>query len=281
MKTFRVLIFSLSLVLLLGAGASLIWNSRAMADHPVTAIILAELLLDLQAACEDASGGTELVMFRGLSYNLVTGDGDHLYGKDIRATKNRDILYGETAVELSGRKGSDILCGNSGPNILNGGSGDDYALGGDGEDQLHGGGGNDTLFGGEKDDILNGGGNDDILVGGPGNDELWGGVKSSPAALWPWLSPFMRGGSGDDHLYGGEGDDLLKGGSGDDVLIGGNDPEDPDNSEYDDLHGGNHNDDLYGGLNATFDGGWHSDYCNQDGDVITNGFSCEKNTPNQ
>ena len=86
------------------------------------------------------------------------------------------------------------------------------------------------------------------------------------------LSPFMRGGSGDDILKGGEGKDELHGGSGDDVL------EDGDGDDI--LYGGNHNDDLYGGEGKdTLNGGWHQDYCLDEGsDTIIN--SCEEDTAN-
>ena len=249
-----------------------------------------------EAACLHGLAGHtngDVITVGGVTYSLVRGLGN-LNGMDVRGTGRRDIIVSteppeSPGVELSGRKGDDILCGGPGPDTLNGGSGNDYILGGpctvprcvdDPDDQLNGGSGDDNLFGEDGNDMLNGGGNDDMLDGGSGNDALWGGVGTSPAALWPWLSPFMRGGSGDDVLKGGEGEDELYGGSGDDVLIDGvsivvND------DDIDALHGGNHNDDLWGGPGDTFDGGWHKDYCDDGSGPLTDNDTCEKTTPNQ
>ena len=198
----------------------------------------------------------------------------------VRGTKKRDWVdctWASHRVEMNGDRGADTLIGSGYDDLLNGGSGNDTLIGGNGNDILDGGGGKDDLYGGLGEDFLNGGGNDDTLYGGPGNDKMWGGVGTSPAALWPWFSPFMRGGSGDDFLDGGDDYDELYGGSGDDVLIGGVDGFD------DKLEGGNHNDDLYDDYfsNDTLNGGWHNDYCLMGGSLITGKFSCEKAKQNQ
>ncbi len=279
MKAFGLAAILGFLTLALAMGLST--GERVRANH--TGADLGELdalHFIISEACEEVRTGVwetgDKIGFEdiasGAKFTVVKGNND-LNGMDSRGTKNRDIIVStsadsENGVELSGGKGDDILCGGPGPDTLNGGSGNDYALGGPCivdrcwsqppnqiiDDTFNGGGGKDHFFGEAGNDFLNGGGNNDTLVGGPGNDEIWGGVGTSPAAFWPWLSPFMRGGSGDDFLFGQEGNDELHGGSGDDELWGG----DGDDS----LFGGNHNDELYGGEgDDLLDGGWHNDYC--------------------
>ena len=290
-------------VLTLGLVIGLLTGERVQANHIVTHKLYA-LYTTIFDACKevrenpDRVTGQEIEIF-GIMFTVVK-DAGQLSGRDKRSTGRRDILVStstdsEEVIELSGGKGDDILCGGPGPDTLNGGSGNDYALGGPCDvtrcwtqppnqiidDTFNGGGGNDHFFGEDGNDFLNGGGNNDTLDGGKGNDEAWGGVGTSPAALWPWLSPFMRGGSGDDFLIGREGNDDLHGGSGDDVLIGGFNLQDQDNEDFDKLHGGNHNDDLYGGSNATFNGDWHQDYCLQVNAIIMGSDSCEEEMRNQ
>jgi Ca2+-binding RTX toxin-like protein len=70
----------------------------------------------------------------------------------------------DTAAEVYGGAGNDLISG---------GSGDDRLFGEDGDDLLFGGRGNDVLLGGLGDDWLFGGPGVDFLDGGPGRNRLF------------------------------------------------------------------------------------------------------------
>jgi hypothetical protein len=79
----------------------------------------------------------------------------------------------DTAAELYGGAGDDLLSGGSGDDRIDGEDGSDVLLGHAGNDHLDGGAGNDFLFGGPGDDWLFGGPGLDFLNGGPGHNRLF------------------------------------------------------------------------------------------------------------
>jgi Ca2+-binding RTX toxin-like protein len=122
----------------------------------------------------------------------------------------------------------------------------------------------------------------DRLIGGDGDDILSNAGGEGTGAAWPFSTPLIDGGSGDDTLRSGEEDALLVGGPDLDHLFGG--PDDGDtlqgDSGNDTLHGGPGDDDLDGGadfdilsgdggndsLNGGADGDW-ADYSAAPGPV--------------
>lgn len=80
-----------------------------------------------------------------------------------------------TAAEIYGGAGNDLITGGAGDDRIFGEEGDDVILGLSGNDMLDGGAGNDFLFGGAGNDVMVGGLGDDWLFGGPGVDDLDGG----------------------------------------------------------------------------------------------------------
>jgi hypothetical protein len=81
----------------------------------------------------------------------------------------------DTAAEVYGGAGDDLITGGRGDDRLHGEDGCDVLLGLSGNDRLDGGAGDDFLFGGVGDDVLLGGLGDDWLFGGIGVDVLDGG----------------------------------------------------------------------------------------------------------
>ena len=101
------------------------------------------------------------------TYTSAVGD-----AVEINGLGGNDVLVGsnDTADDILGGDGNDILGGLAGDDELSGGNGNDELLGGDGED---------TLTGGTSgDDELNGGAGSDTLVGGLGLDTLDGGSEN-------------------------------------------------------------------------------------------------------
>ena len=72
----------------------------------------------------------------------------------------------DTADNLRGTSGNDIVCARGG---------DDRLAGRGGDDRMRGEGGRDLLIGGSGGDALKGGEDGDTLIGGPGLDRLAGG----------------------------------------------------------------------------------------------------------
>lgn len=131
--------------------------------------------------------------------------------KDIKGTKNNDILNGDDSNnKIDGKDGDDQLFGWEGNDELKGGKGDDLLDGGEGNDSLKGEKGSDTLFGGSGMDVLDGGDDDDTLNGGIEDDLIDGGKGDD----------LLEGSEGNDILAGNKGNDRLLGGDGDDILLG-------------------------------------------------------------
>ncbi|KZL26213.1 calcium-binding protein [Pseudovibrio sp. Ad37] len=214
-------------------------------------------------------------------YRVLAGSGssdvnlmaDALGGATGDERSNRlDASGYDTAVQISGLGGDDVLTGGNQDDLISGGSGADELRGGDGADTLFfdehdtvvlGGNGFDTanytgevaltfdlkshgveaLHAGKGDDTITASGatetvaifgNDgnDTVSGGAGDDILSGGIGNDT----------LRGHGGDDSLQGGEGSDTLYGGEGEDALFG--------SSGNDELHGDGDNDELSGGTGS-------------------------------
>lgn len=101
--------------------------------------------------------------------------------------------------------------GAGGNDILSAGGGNDRVDGGDGRDRVLGEAGHDTLRGGDDDDVLDGGAGDDYAYGGGGNDNVIGGEGVDA----------LYGEDGHDLLDGSLGNDYLRGQGGDDVYVWG------------------------------------------------------------
>ncbi|MEQ6203462.1 calcium-binding protein [Sulfitobacter sp. HNIBRBA2951] len=76
----------------------------------------------------------------------------------------------DTAAEVFGTAGNDVLYQGTGDDTLFGGDGNDSLYGGSGDDMLAGGAGNDVLIGDGGNDTLAAGDGADIVSGGDGND---------------------------------------------------------------------------------------------------------------
>ncbi len=104
----------------------------------------------------------------------------------------------------------------------------------------------------------------DRLVGGAGDDVLSNAGGEGTGGPWPFSTPLIDGGDGNDTLSAGDEDALILGGSGNDRLTGG-----PD--DYDELRGGPGYDALEGGAgDDILDGGPEDDwalYANAPGPV--------------
>ncbi|MEX0308979.1 MAG: calcium-binding protein, partial [Tateyamaria sp.] len=165
---------------------------------------------------DEINGGTgyDTAVFSGVGTLGVTL---YLNEKSIEAvigSDHRDAFSaadGNTAVNISGLGGDDLITGSHENDTLAGGDGDDALFGKNGADFLIGGEGFDTLLGESGDDYLVGGAGNDLLEGDGGDDDLLGGEGADR----------LIGGHGDDYLVGGSGADHLLGGAGDDVLISG------------------------------------------------------------
>lgn len=169
--------------------------------------------------------------YGGMEYQEGTGN--------LTGTGLIDILQGdETANQLDGAAGNDVLVGRGGADTLIGGPGDDDMVGGDGDDLYIVDSVNDVvrefLVGGidtvqtELDYTM--GLNVENLVfsgstpaGGEGNylrNTIVGNSGDNYIDA-KGGDDYLLGGSGNDVLVGGEGNDILDGNDGADVLIGG------------------------------------------------------------
>ena len=187
-------------------------------------------------------------------YNVIESNDATIVG----TAGNDFICAGNSANDIQGKSGDDIIFGRGGDDTVDGGQGDDVIRGGSGDDILRGGnktgadvidgeagndslrglGGPDQLFGGPGDDKIQGGGGSDQIFGGDGNDIL----KGKPGG------DTINGEAGEDNIQAGSGNDTVNGGEDDDVLVGGKGNDLLDGSTGDDILKGNDGDDeLYGG----------------------------------
>ncbi|WP_371158207.1 beta strand repeat-containing protein [Jannaschia sp. 2305UL9-9] len=206
----------------------------------------------------DGSGGTSFAAYGSATEGLVIS-------LSTPATNSGDAA-GDTYNNLVGIIGSgfnDTITGNNSANQLRGSAGDDVI------DALNG---TDLVFGDAGDDTLLGGSSADTLVGGTGADNLNGGASNDFASYQQATMGLMAdladasantgeaagdtyvsiegllGGMGNDTLAGSANADTLSGREGDDMLIGrdGNDVL-TGNEGNDTLNGGLGGDNLNGG----------------------------------
>ncbi|HYO61007.1 MAG TPA: calcium-binding protein [Actinomycetota bacterium] len=119
---------------------------------------------------------------------------------DVTGTDGDDVLEGSGAAEkICGFGGDDTIRGGGGNDVIGGGAGNDVMRGNGGNDTVRGGAGRDKAFGGGGEDNLFGGGGPDVVKGHRANDRL-------------------RGNRGNDRLGGGGGRDDCRGGGGRDRI---------------------------------------------------------------
>ena len=167
---------------------------------------------------EEAVGGgsdtldfTDLFFGAGVAVDLRNNTGVQQYINEGDRVVSVDWILSPEIENVTGTYFDDILHGDDSANQLHGGAGDDLLLGGMGIDTLHGDAGNDTLLGGADDDILHGGEGSDFLNGEQGADTLLGGSGNDE----------LYGGDGEDNLLGEQGNDFLDGQADDDTYDGG------------------------------------------------------------
>jgi Ca2+-binding RTX toxin-like protein len=171
---------------------------------------------------------------------------------------DRVRLRGESAPEVFGGPGGDIIVGGSAFDELHGNAGEDTIRGAGGGDSLYGGGGPDRMLGGGGDDTLfddrpDGPTSGDLFDGGPGGDavdyskrvkgldidlarrrvnnssegdlivrvENVNGGRGPDRIAGTGRRNLLDGNGGDDRISGRGGRDFLQGGRGDDKIFGG------------------------------------------------------------
>jgi Ca2+-binding RTX toxin-like protein len=178
----------------------------------------------------DATGGIVLDIAAGTSTSAYFGTDTFAGIEEHWGSVRDDFMYGdETANDMSGYHGNDVLRGRGGNDELGGHQGDDELFGDEGDDYLIGDSGADTLDGGAGNDTAiyhtgnanlstgtadYGDGQIDNLIsienlrGYAGDNEFVGNNQDN----------VLDGGGGNDTLNGRRGDDLLIGGAGEDVF---------------------------------------------------------------
>ncbi|HYE50812.1 MAG TPA: calcium-binding protein [Azospirillaceae bacterium] len=157
---------------------------------------------------------------------------DSLYGwhyGDLSTFKSkmtgREIARGDTADNVTGNAGHDLVRARGGNDTVAAQDGDDWVDGGQGADLLYGGPGRDFVQGGDGADKIYGDRGNDILDGGAGNDYMAG--RDDHDWLFGWTgNDTLEGDGGDDSLVGSHGDDVIRGGAGNDLMFSGPDGRD-------------------------------------------------------
>lgn len=186
------------------------------------------------------------------SESFGTETADNLLGTTgsdvIHAYFGNDFVdAGDGDDTIFGHGGFDLLSGKKGDDTIYGGAGHDDIYGGEGNDRLYGDTGSDLIGGGSGDDLIYGHGGSDALWGAAGNDEIYGGAGNDEIGGGDGVDHLVGGdqddliwtGAGSDNAWGGNGSDEIGGGLGDDVLYG--------DTGDDSLWGAAGNDTLYGG----------------------------------
>ena len=171
---------------------------------------------------------------------------------DLRFTTNFDDSF--TSIEVFHLNDQDnLFLGDDTATDVHGGAGDDVIEAGEGDDRLFGRDGEDELRGEDGDDFLSGGAGNDTIEGGAGNDTGGGGAGDDVIADVEGDNTY-NGGAGNDFLLGGAGVDRLSGGAGDDVIDGGTNPGSREDG-FDRLLGGDGDDTILARGLAFADGG--------------------------
>jgi Ca2+-binding RTX toxin-like protein len=194
------------------------------------------------------------------TYGIFDSCGESGEMVTIAGTQDDDVLKGTAGDDvIAGYGGDDVILGYGGNDIVCGGPGNDDIRGGPGIDELRGDDGNDRLRGAAGNDLLHGGAGSDRLIpefgndsldGGPGSDivdylaasgpvdvDLPGGVAYyRPDEITTWTHALSRVEKADGTRY----DDILIGDGKRNVLRG--------KHGSDEIHGGDGNDDVIGGL---------------------------------
>ncbi len=142
----------------------------------------------------------------------------HAPPSGFAAINDGNITRAESALDVDGTSGADIILGSSGNDALQGHAGDEDLTGGLGSDLLDGGEGVDTArYDGSGSAV-----SIDLSSGSASGGDAAGDVLISIENLvGSDHDDTLRGSSGDNVLTGGSGDDLLEGRSGADTLEGG------------------------------------------------------------
>ena len=139
----------------------------------------------------------------------------------------------ESADELRGTNGPDVICGlggdddihaRDGNDIVYGGGGSDEIFSGDGKDRVFGGPRHDDIFAGDGYDVVFGGGGGDLIRGFRDRDRLVGNSGNDNIDAHAG-SDIALGGPGSDGIEGQSGRDEIRGGPGDDYCLWTNDDD--------------------------------------------------------
>ena len=180
----------------------------------------------------------------GVTY-LLDAFGNYVANGDALAPRP-DVIQGrDTANNISGGGGNDLLSGGGSDDVIDGGDGDDFIGGGAGRDTIRGGAGNDWIMGSGIGTIVGRPARTDatpptidygteftrglgwVTFGFEFGAEHWSGVIQDTVPND--AGNIIDGGAGDDQIFAGSGDDLVHGGAdhddveglaGDDTLFG-------------------------------------------------------------
>ncbi|MDQ4125602.1 MAG: hypothetical protein M3134_08390 [Actinomycetota bacterium] len=152
----------------------------------------------------ETAGDTQLTLWLDSNDNDVFDEGE---------TSDISVMHWEddTACDITGTDGPDVLEGSDASETICGFGGDDVIRGGGGDDDIAGGAGNDSLRGNAGSDRVRGGAGNDKVFGGGGDDDVAGGADNDT----------VKGHAANDRLRGNRGNDTLAGGSGRDNCGGG------------------------------------------------------------
>jgi Ca2+-binding RTX toxin-like protein len=184
-------------------------RSRTKLFAPLSAALLAVLLLAPSSAGAASCRGKQATIVGGAGNNVIVG------------TKDHDVIVGGAGNDrINGKGGHDTVCGGPGNDRIEGNRGSDHLDGGPGNDVLEGYRGSDHLYGSSGDDELTGDRGKDTLSGGPGDDYLSGG-RGSDELNGDGGGDRVFGDTGNDRVMGGGGSDYVDGGRGDEPLVSG------------------------------------------------------------
>jgi Ca2+-binding RTX toxin-like protein/6-phosphogluconolactonase (cycloisomerase 2 family) len=161
----------------------------------------------------DDSGGINVSAVDGSIVVTATLAGTGPVTQSFAADVDRVVIVGTDAddiIDFSGLSQTAVeVHGLGGNDVIRTGGGADVILAGSGNDIVYAGAGNDFVVGEDGDDILHGESGDDVVSGENGNDAIFGAGGAD----------VLSGDHGNDTLDGGDGNDSVAGGRNDDLLI--------------------------------------------------------------